>query len=169
MEAALSLHEFTSSGLTAPEPCTRPRPWDQQHLLLASHITQAQPTTSQAQPRRLFDRDSEKEALTRYMKQPPGKILCLLGPRNCGKSALMRWMVSREEEGPAKDVALLYNCRYLDTSSPQAFAQTALKVPLPRLFYSPDSMVARIRALLEGEKARRPMSAQQVFEVFLAT
>jgi hypothetical protein len=78
-------------------------------------------------------------------------------------------MVSREEEGPAKDVALLYNCRYLDTSSPQAFAQTALPVPLPHLFYSPDSMVARIRALLEGEKARRPMSAQQGFEVFLAT
>jgi hypothetical protein len=146
---------------------SKAREWHHTSSFFSSQASQAQPT-SQAQPSsHLFDRDFERETLRRYVKQPPSKILCLLGPRNCGKSALVRWFVS--EEGPLKDMALLYNCRYLDTSSPQEFARTALQVRLPRLFSSPDSMMTRLRALLSREGERRGKTTEEALELFLPT
>lgn len=123
----------------------------------------SQALSAQADNRRreLFDRASEEHALTSHVKEAPTRILCILGPRNSGKSALVGSCVT---EGPLEGRAVLYDCRSLITSSPQEFASAALRVPFPSLPDSPDTIRERVIAAAQREYARRGSRPEDVFE-----
>ena len=140
-----------SGQLTGPQgSCTS---------IIASPL-QAQPDSG---AKALFNRDFEKGVLEKYVAAEPKRVLCLFGPRNVGKSALLRWLVTK---GPLKDQALLYDCRELDAGTPVGFATTALRqVSLPAGLTQPGTLSDTITTAIRREGERRSIKPEQLIEL----
>lgn len=99
----------------------------------------------------LHDRELERDRLKEHVETPPRTFLCLLGPRNSGKSTLLEWMVS---EGPFKGNAMLLDCRVLQGSNPNDFAKAALRLDLPANLS--ESLAAEVAREVERIKEKTP-------------
>lgn len=99
----------------------------------------------------LHDRELERDRLKEHVETPPRTFLCLLGPRNSGKSTLLEWMVS---EGPFKGNAMLLDCRVLQGSNPNDFAKAALRLDLPANLS--ESLAAEVAREVERIKDKTP-------------
>ncbi|GAX86106.1 hypothetical protein CEUSTIGMA_g13519.t1 [Chlamydomonas eustigma] len=75
----------------------------------------------------IFNRTLELEKLKSAVKGDPSQILVVLGPRSCGKTALMSSHFSKRLD------AVYINCREFDATTPQYFVKKVLKVLMDKI------------------------------------
>ena len=93
---------------------------------------------TQATGRPFYGRQFEKEQLDRELKQDPCEILLLLGPPNCGKSALL------DDFCKGKRHVVYLDCRNMSASDPNAFITALLKQLMPK---APHNLQLRLAGL----------------------
>ena len=69
----------------------------------------------------LYDRQLERARLDSALTQGPSQVLLILGPRNCGKTAILKSFL----EG--KRHAVYVDCRAMDSSNPTTFTSRLLR------------------------------------------
>ncbi|GAX86645.1 hypothetical protein CEUSTIGMA_g14053.t1, partial [Chlamydomonas eustigma] len=75
----------------------------------------------------IFNRILELEKLETTVDGDPSGILVVLGPRSCGKTALMSSHFSKRLD------AVYINCREFDATTPQDFVKEVLKVLMDKM------------------------------------
>lgn len=83
----------------------------------------------QAMPakRPMFNRKYELQQLDQVCMKEPGGILVVLGPRSCGKTAVMKSYFSNKKN------AVYIDCRTIDASTPKSFAYALIQQLLPKV------------------------------------
>ena len=90
----------------------------------------------------------------------PTAIIVVLGPRNCGKTALLKEVFSE------KPYTVYINCRGISTSTPANFVEAVLTNVLPKAPMSVQEMVMNSLQALAGGLAAKVSMARDVKEEF---
>lgn len=92
--------------------------------------------------RPLFNRQHETQQLESFCMHNPTEILVILGPRSCGKTAIIKSCFA------GKKNALYIDCRDIDASSPATFVYALIKELLPKVPVSAEQLVIRALSLI---------------------
>ncbi len=90
----------------------------------------------------LFNRQHEIQQLESFCMRNPTDILVVLGPRSCGKTAILKSTFA------GKKNALYIDCRSIDASSPATFVYALIKELLPKVPVSAEQVAIRALSLI---------------------
>ena len=93
-------------------------------------------------PCALFNRQHEIQQLESFCMHNPTDILVVLGPRSCGKTAIIKSYFA------GKKNALYIDCRDIDASSPATFVYALIKELLPKVPVSAEQVAIRALSLI---------------------
>jgi ABC-type cobalamin/Fe3+-siderophores transport system ATPase subunit len=109
---------------------------------------------------RFFNRTDEQRAFEEMCAKAPTAILAVLGPRSCGKTALLKEVLGD------KPYSVYINCRGISTSTPASFVEALLTSVLPKAPLSVQEMVMTSLRTLAGGLAAKVSMASDAKEEF---